>query len=58
MNIKNNEDVYKELDDFAKSLIEMYITARQFKNAVRDDEIIILPSQNNNNSVLNWGELK
>lgn len=55
MNIKNNEDAYKELDDFAKSLIEMYITARQFKNAVRDDEIIILPSQNNNNSVLNWG---
>lgn len=58
MNIKNNEDVYKKLDDFAKSLIEMYITARQFKNAVRDDEIIILPSQNNNNSVLNWGGTK
>lgn len=58
MNIKNNEDVYKELDDFAKSLIEMYITARQFKNAVRDDEIIIFPSQNNNNSVLNWDGTK
>lgn len=58
MNIKNNEDIYKDLDDFAKLLIEMYITARQFKNAVKDDEMIILPSTNNTNSVLNWGGTK
>lgn len=36
--MSSNEDIYKELDDFAKSLIEMYVTARQFKNAIMDDE--------------------
>lgn len=56
--MNNNDDIYKELDDFAKSLIEMYVTARQFKNAIMDDEIIILPSQDNINGVLNWGEHK
>lgn len=58
METKNNEDNYKQLDDFAKLLVEMYITARQFKNAIREDEMIVLPSLNNTSTVLKWGGTK
>lgn len=39
-----NPDVYKSLSPKAKNLIEMYITARQFKNAILEEEIIMLPA--------------
>lgn len=39
-----NKDNYSDLPSEAKHLVEMYITARQFKNAVLEDEIIILPA--------------
>lgn len=56
---KNNEnDPYNKLTTEAKHIVEMYITARQFKNAVLEDEIIILPTSKNgikDGSILHWG---
>lgn len=56
-----NEKVYKNLSSKGKKIVEMYITARQFKNAVLEEEMIILPSGPNNikdGSILEWGETK
>lgn len=43
-----------------EKIVEMYITARQFKNAVLDEEMIILPSGFGfgNGSILKWGGTK
>lgn len=55
------DDPYKKLDPKGKKLVEMYITARQFKNAILEEEMIILPAQQNNikdNTVIEWGGTK
>ena len=46
MNIKENFDNYDKLDKNQKQNVQMYLTARQFKNAILDDETVIIPSQN------------
>lgn len=41
--------------------MEMYITARQFKNAILEEKMIILPAKQNNikeDSIINWGGTK
>lgn len=43
MENKAVDDGYSLLDDKGKDLVEMYITARQFKNAILDEEMIVLP---------------
>lgn len=56
-----NEDEYKKMSDKGKRIVEMYITARQFKNAILEEEMIILPSQQNifkEGAILNWGGTK
>lgn len=40
---KNNEQ-NKDLNNNCKRIVEMYITARQFKNAVNDNEMVIVPA--------------
>lgn len=55
------DDPYKKLDPKGKKLVEMYITARQFKNAILEEEMMILPAQQNNikdNTVIEWGGTK
>lgn len=56
----NKKDKYNNLSNKGKQLIEMYITARQFKNAILEDEIIILSKQQEfpDNTVINWGGIK
>lgn len=39
----NLNEVYSKLDQESKSIIDMYITARQFKNAILINEMISLP---------------
>lgn len=52
-------DRYEVMDDKGKKLVTMYITARQFKNAILEEEILILPAANmKENTVLNWGGTK
>lgn len=40
----SNGEIYKALDDNSKKRIIMYLTARQFKNAVSIEEMIIIPT--------------
>lgn len=61
MEKKETEDGYKKLSSKGKKLVEMYITARQFKNAILEEEMIILPAKQNNikeGSIINWGGTK
>lgn len=56
----NNEDNYKKLAIEDKKIIQMYLTARQFKNAILQDEMIIVPAKNNGlaeNSKIKFGNL-
>lgn len=51
-------DKNKNLSSKGEKIVGMYITARQFKNAVLEEEMIILPAKQNNikdGSVLKWG---
>ncbi len=41
----SNEKIYKALDNSSKEKIIMYLTARQFKNAVLIEEMIIIPAK-------------
>lgn len=54
-------DGYKQLSPKGKQVVEMYITARQFKNAVLEEEMIILPTKILNakeGTTLQWGSTK
>lgn len=42
------DDIYRNLSSKGKKIVEMYITARQFKNAILEEEMIILPAEKNN----------
>ena len=56
-----NKNVYENLEPKTKNLIDMYITARQFKNAVLEEEMIILPAKQNgmiDGTILKWGGAK
>lgn len=44
----SNEKIYETLEDSSKKRIIMYLTARQFKNAVLIEEMIIVPAKKNN----------
>lgn len=53
-----NEEVYRKLNQNQKQIIEMYLTARQFNNAVLEQEMIIIPSSSMgvvDGTVINWG---
>jgi len=53
-----NEANYKKLGIEEKQKIQMYLTARQFKNAILIDEMITIPAFNNmlsENSKINFG---
>ena len=60
--MENNKanDMYNSLNEKGKKIVEMYLTDRQFKNAVLEDEMIILPSAilQKNDAVLKWGDTK
>ena len=51
-------DKYESLSKEAKQLVEMYLVGRQFKNAILEEEIIVLPNGTNNGNVLSWGTTK
>lgn len=51
-------DKYESLSKEAKQLVEMYLVGRQFKNAILEDEIIVLPNGTNNGNVFSWGTTK
>lgn len=54
------ENDLEKLDNKQKEIIEMYITARQFKNAVDITEMIIIPAARNKlqeNTKLNFGNI-
>lgn len=56
-----NFNEYEKLNPKSKELVEMYITARQFKNAILEEEMIILPAKQNNirdGTILKWGASK
>ena len=58
MNTTINEANYKKLGIEEKQKIQMYLTARQFKNAILIEEMITIPSYNNmlpENSKINFG---
>lgn len=42
---KAKKDGYDLLSAEGKKLVEMYLTARQFKNAILEEEIIVFPSE-------------
>ena len=60
--MKNNKanDMYNSLNEKGRKLVEMYLTARQFKNAVLEDEMIILPYAilQKNDAVFKYGGIK
>ena len=41
----NNTEIYSTLSIEDKKNIQMYITARQFKNAIFEDEVFIIPAK-------------
>ena len=45
----NNTKVFEKMSNENKKIIQMYLTARQFKNSIFEDEIFILPISKNNN---------
>lgn len=56
----DNEKIYKSLSPKEKQIVEMYLTARQFNNAVLEEEILIMPSSafGNKEGIFKWGETK
>lgn len=56
----DNEMTYKNLSPKEKQIIEMYLTARQFKNAIAEEEIVMMPSKafNNREGIIDWGGTK
>ncbi len=54
----SNEEIYNALEDNCKKRIIMYLTGRQFKNAIPIEEMTIIPAKNNGlseNAVLSFG---
>lgn len=59
--MNKKEDLYLKLNDKERKLVEMYIAARQFKNAILEEEMIIIPSLVNNikdGTMMQWGTSK
>ena len=56
--MENNKAISK-LNSKGKKIVEMYITARQFKNAVLQEEMIIIPNTIiGKDTVIEWGGTK
>jgi len=51
-------DGYDLLSEEGKQLVEMYLVGRQFKNAILEEEMIVLPNGTNNGTTFSWGSTK
>lgn len=54
----NTNDGYSLLSAEGKKLVEMYLVGRQFKNAILEEEMIVLPNGTNSSTVLTCGSSK
>lgn len=54
----NTKDGYNSLTAKGKQLVEMYLVGRQFKNAILEEEMIVLPNGTNNDTTFSWGSTK
>ena len=56
--IMDANDNYNMLSKEGKQLVEMYLVARQFKNAILEEEIIVLANGASCGNVVSWGTTK